>query len=76
MNVTGNALEINTTSNVILQAENNDITINGDIISHDPTNTVTFAGNKTINFNGLFDPAEAIVDGATVVRGGNDDNIQ
>ena len=74
MDTTGNAIEINDGS-VTFKAENQDVTIDGDIISHNSTNKVTFTGNKTIDFNGLFDPAIGIVDGATVNRGGLDSDI-
>ena len=77
--ISGNAITLksdnNGTSTVNINAGNKTIKIDNDIISDSADNVVKF-NSGTVEFNGLFDPAEAVVEGATVVRGGNDDNIQ
>ena len=58
-----------------LNAGEKTITINNDIRSNSQNNRVTFSGGKIV-FNGVFDPAQAVVDGATVVKNGVDEDIQ
>lgn len=77
--VSGNAItlksDVNGTSTVNIDAGDKTVKIDNDIISDSSDNVVKF-NSGTVEFNGLFDPAEAVVDGATVIRGGNDEDIQ
>ena len=75
---TGNAITLNKDANgnstVNINGGSHTVTIENDIISDDSGNTINF-NSGTINFNGKFDPAAAVVGGATVNRGGDDDGI-
>ncbi len=60
------------TSTTDLNGENYTLTINGGILSDNVNNVVNFTG--TVNFNGLFDPATAHLNG-NLIREGYDDEI-
>lgn len=76
--VSGNAItlysDVNGTSTANIDAGSKKIKINDDIISDNSDNVVNFNSGE-VEFNGLFDPAQGVIDGAKVTRGGQDDNI-
>ena len=76
--VSGNAITLNSddngTSKVNIEAGDKTIKIDNDIISTDSNNKVYF-NSGDVEFNGVFDPAQGVINGASVVRGGQDDDI-
>ena len=79
---TGNAITLKKSNDgvndyyaqVDINAGDNVVTIDDDIVSDNANNKIIFKGGK-IQFNGNFDPASAVIDGSEVTRDGQDTGI-